>query len=55
MKTLSDKWAVNQAKTTVIKKYKSLTKGLCKVEKELTELNEKVKKMQIHKQISVKT
>ena len=54
MKTLSDKWAVNQAKTTAIKKYKSLTKGLSKVEMELTKLNEKVEKMQIHKKILVK-
>ena len=49
MKTLSDKWAVHQAKTTAITKYKSLTKGLSKVEKELAKLNEKVEKMQIHR------
>ena len=45
MKTLSDKWALNQAKTTAITKYKSLTKDLCTVEKELAKLNEKVEKM----------
>ena len=56
MKTLSDKWAVNHAKTTAITKYRSLTKGLGKVEKELAKLNEKVRKMQFtEKNICKKT